>query len=67
MHFPRIAALGAVLVVTACEVPVSSSDPSLGVVSVAVQPQTATVLVGDSMRLSANLELSKGNLAAAIC
>ena len=66
MYFPRIAALGAVLVVTACEVPVSSSDPSLGVVSVAVQPQTATVLVGDSMRLSANLVLSKGNLAPAI-
>jgi uncharacterized protein YjdB len=66
MHFQRVAALGAVLVVGACQVPVSSSDPSLGVVSVAIQPKTITVLVGDSVRLSANLVLSKGNLPPTI-
>jgi len=66
MHFRSVAALGAVLVVAACEVPVSSGDPSLDVLSVAIQPKTASVLVGDSMRLSASIVMSHGNVPPAL-
>ena len=62
MHFRDFAALGAVLIVTACEVPVSSGDPSTDVLSVAIQPKTAMVLVGDSLRLSASIVMSHGNV-----
>ena len=66
MHLRGIAALGAVLVGTACEVPVSSVAPTLAVGSVAVQPKTATLLVGDSVRLSANVAMSNGSVAPTI-
>lgn len=61
MHFRDIAALGTVLIVTACEVPVSAGDPSADVLSVAIQPKTATVLLGDSLRLSASIVMSHGS------
>src|SRR5437868_6210712 len=66
MHFRSVAALGAVLVVAACEVPVSSGDPSLDVLSVAIQPKIATVLIGDSLRLSASIVMSQGKVPPAI-
>src|SRR5256885_16072320 len=66
MHLRGIAALGAVLVGTACEVPVSSVAPTLAVGSVAVQPRTATLLVGDSVRLSASVAMSNGSVAPTI-
>ena len=60
MYFRRSLALGAVVLSTACEVPVDTgaSNPDLGVVSVAIQPQTAMVLVGDSLPLSASVVMS---------
>src|SRR5256714_155238 len=60
MHLRRFAALGAVLLGTACEVPVDtgSSDPDFGVLSVGIQPKTAAVLVGDSLQLSASVIMS---------
>src|SRR5256885_15085545 len=66
MHLRGFGALGAVLVGTACEVPVSSVAPTLAVGSVAVQPKTATLLVGDSVRLSANVAMSNGSVAPTI-
>src|SRR2546429_13709 len=60
MHVRSYLALGAVLISTACEVPVDtgSSNPDFGVTSVAVQPRTATVVVGDSLQLSASVIMS---------
>src|SRR3989440_89564 len=60
MHFQRSLALGAVLLGSACEVPVDTgaSNPDFGVTSVAVQPQSASVLVGDSLQLSASVIMS---------
>ena len=60
MYIRSFLALGAVLVGTACQVPVDtgSSNPDFGVTSVAVQPQAATVLVGDSLQLSASVLMS---------
>src|SRR2546421_89815 len=60
MHFQRSLALGAVLLGSACEVPVDTgaSNPDCGVTSVAVQPQSASVLVGDSLQLSASVIMS---------
>jgi len=60
MHFQRFLALGAILLGSACEVPVNTgaSNQDFGVTSVAVQPKTVTVLVGDSMQLSASVIMS---------
>src|SRR5437763_1511981 len=60
MHFRSVAALGALLLSVACEVPVdtSGSNPDVGVTSVAIQPKTASVLVGDSLQLSASVVMS---------
>src|SRR5256885_2373574 len=60
MYVRSFLALGAVLIGTACEVPVDtgSSNPDFGVTSVAVQPRTATVVVGDSLQLSASVIMS---------
>ncbi len=60
MYVRRFLALGAVLIGTACEVPVDTgtSNPDFGVTSVAVQPHSATVLVGDSLQLSASVIMS---------
>ncbi len=60
MYFRSFLALSAVLIGTACEVPVDtgSSNPDFGVTSVAVQPKTATVVVGDSLPLSASVIMS---------
>ena len=60
MYIRSFLALGAVLVGTACAVPVDTgtSNPDFGVTSVAVQPQTATVIVGDSLQLSASVLMS---------
>src|SRR2546430_13953441 len=60
MYVRSFLALGAVLIGTACEVPVDtgSSNPDFGVTSVAVQPRPATVVVGDSLQLSASVIMS---------
>ena len=60
MHFRSVAALGALLLSVACEVPVdtSGSNPDFGVTSVAIQPKIASVLVGDSLQLSASVVMS---------
>ena len=60
MYFRSFLALSAVLIGTACAVPVDtgSSNPDFGVTSVAVQPKTATVVVGDSLQLSASVLMS---------
>jgi len=60
MYFRSFLALSAVLIGTACAVPVDtgSSNPDFGVTSVAVQPKTATVVVGDSLPLSASVIMS---------
>ena len=60
MYVRSFLALGAVLLSTACEVPVNTgpSSPDFGVTSVAIQPKTATVLVGDSLQLSASVIMS---------
>src|SRR2546421_254369 len=60
MYIRSFLALSAVLIGTAGEVPLDtgSSNPDFGVTSVAVQPRTATVLVGDSMQLSASVLMS---------
>jgi uncharacterized protein YjdB len=60
MYVRSFLALGAVLLGTACEVPVNTgpSSPDFGVTSVAIQPKTATVLVGDSLQLSASVIMS---------
>ncbi|HMC18304.1 MAG TPA: Ig-like domain-containing protein, partial [Gemmatimonadales bacterium] len=60
MHFRSVAALGALLLSVACEVPVDTngSNPDFGVTSVAIQPKTASVLVGDSLQLSASVVMS---------
>jgi len=60
MYVRTFLALGAVLFGIACEVPVDTgaSNPDFGVVSVAIQPKTVTVLVGDSLQLSASVVMS---------
>ena len=60
MYFRRSLALGAVVLSTACEVPVDTgaSNPDLGVASVAIQPKIAMVLVGDSLPMSASVVMS---------
>jgi hypothetical protein len=67
MYFRSLLALGAVLLGTACEVPVDTgSNPDFGVTSVAVQPKTAAVLVGDSLQLAASVIMSNSRPANAI-
>jgi Bacterial Ig-like domain (group 2)/Fibronectin type III domain len=60
MHVRGFVALGAALLGTACQVPVDtgSSNTNVGVVSVAVQPKIASLLVGDSLQLSASVLMS---------
>ncbi|HEY6156194.1 MAG TPA: Ig-like domain-containing protein [Gemmatimonadales bacterium] len=60
MYVRKLLALGAVLLSVACEIPVdtSGSNPDFGVTSVAIQPKTASVLVGDSLQLSASVIMS---------
>ena len=60
MYVRKVLALSAALLGSACEVPVDTgtSNPDFGVVSVAIQPKTATVLVGDSLQLSASVLMS---------
>ena len=60
MYVRTLLALGAVLLGMACEIPVdtNSSNPDFGVTSVAIQPKTAAVLVGDSLQLSASVVMS---------
>ena len=60
MYVRTFLALGAVLLGSACQVPVDTgtSNPDFGVVSVAIQPKTASVLVGDSLQLSASVLMS---------
>src|SRR5207253_2228205 len=60
MYVRTFLALGAVFLTVACEVPVDTgaSNPDFGVVSVAIQPQTVTLLVGDSLQLSASVIMS---------
>jgi uncharacterized protein YjdB len=60
MYVRRFLALGAVLLGVACEIPVDTgaSNPDFGVTSVAIQPKTAAVLVGDSLQLSASVVMS---------
>ncbi len=60
MHVRRFLALGAVVLGSACEIPVdtSSSNPDFGVVSVAILPKIASMLVGDSLQLSASVIMS---------
>src|SRR2546430_74172 len=57
MHFRSVAALGALLLSVACEIPVDTSggNADFGVTSVGIQPKTASVLVGDSLQLSASV------------
>ncbi len=60
MHVRSFLALGAVLLGVACEIPVDtgSSNPEFGVVSVAILPKIASVLVGDSLQLTASVIMS---------
>src|SRR5439155_1733115 len=60
MHFRSVAALGALLLSVACEIPVDTSggNADFGVTSVGIQPKTASVLVGDSLQLSASVIMS---------
>jgi uncharacterized protein YjdB len=59
MHVRTVVTLAAVLLGTACEVPVASrTDVGPGVVSVLVQPHTVTLLVGDTLALSATVTVS---------
>src|SRR5207249_9316613 len=68
MHFRSVAALGALLLSVACEVPVdtSGSNPDFGVTSAAIQPKTASVLVGDSLQLSASVVMSHNHSPYAV-
>jgi uncharacterized protein YjdB len=63
--YPRTGlALVAVLVGAACSVPLDSgSDPrvQVQVVSVAIQPKSVTLLVGDSLKLNASVVMSDGH------
>src|SRR2546430_17200914 len=58
--------MGTVWVRTAGEVPGSWFGPTLAFGAVAVQPKTATLLVGDSVRLSASVAMSNGSVAPTI-
>jgi hypothetical protein len=67
MQARTVVALAAVLVGTACEVPVATkSNPLVEIVSVAVQPKTATLLIGDSLQLSASVALSDGHAQSSV-
>ncbi len=68
MYVRRFLALGAVLLGTACQVPVDAGSTAveLRVVSVAIQPKSVTVLVGDSLQLSASVTMSNSQAAKAV-
>ena len=68
MYVRKLWALGAVLVGTACEVPVDtgSNPPDLGVVAIAIQPKTVAVVVGDSLQLSGSVLMSNNRPPSSI-
>ena len=68
MYVRKVLALVAILLGTACEVPVGTdpTNPDFGVSSVTVQPKAATLLVGDSAQMSATVLMSNSRPPASV-